>query len=329
MTPIADPGSGCRSTRAIATRFRTALAAVSPMPLPGHGSTRERFERLAAIAEEDLAMARLVEGDADARAILAESGRTGPDDDVTYGVWAARSPSADLRADPTPDGWLLHGTKAFCSGSGVIDRALVTAEAPDGHRLFDVAPSDVVTSVVPDSWPAVGMADSVSETLVIDGARLPPSSAVGPPGFYTDRPGFWFGACGVAACWFGGARGLARGVLHLIGPDPDPLVLAELGRQAAGLWAMHRLLVDVAAAVDADPRDRSAWARIGPWLCARSSTTAVRPSWPAPRLQEAPARSATIRGRPVGPRTSTSTWRSTTGHGTRCASDRSHSALEG
>ena len=109
------------------------------MPLPGHGSTRERFERLAAVAEQDLAMARLVEGDADARAILAESGRTDADDEVTYGVWAARSPSAELRATPTTEGWLLRGTKAFCSGSGVTDRALVTAEAPDGYRLFDVA----------------------------------------------------------------------------------------------------------------------------------------------------------------------------------------------
>jgi alkylation response protein AidB-like acyl-CoA dehydrogenase len=234
---------------------------VSPVPLPGHGSTRERFERLAAVAEQDLAMARLVEGDADARAILSESGRISPDDDITYGVWAARSPSAELRAVPTADGWLLHGTKAFCSGSGVIDRALVTAEAPDGYRLFDVSTGDVVTSVVPDSWPAVGMADSASETLVIDGARLPASSAVGPPGFYTDRPGFWFGACGVAACWFGGARGLVRGVVRLLGPDPDQLVLAELGRQSAGLWAMHRLLVDVAAAIDADPDDRSARAQ--------------------------------------------------------------------
>ena len=231
------------------------------MPLPGHGSTRDRFERLAASAEQDLAMARLVEGDADARAILAESGRTDTDDGATYGVWAARSPSAELRAVPTTDGWLLRGTKAFCSGSGVIDRALVTAEAPDGYRLFDVATSDVVTSAVPGSWPAVGMADSVSETLVIDGARLPASSAVGPPGFYTDRPGFWFGACGVAACWFGGARGLVRGMVDLLGPDPGQLVLAELGRQAAGLWAMHRLLIDVAEAIDADPDDRSHWAR--------------------------------------------------------------------
>ena len=139
----------------------------------------------------------------------------------------------------------------------MIDRALVTAEAPDGYRLFDVATSSVVVSTIHGSWPAVGMADSVSETLVFGGPELPATSAVGPPAFYSDRPGFWFGSCGVAACWFGGAQGLVRGVVRQLDPEPDQLVLAELGRQRSRLWAMSSLLADVAAAIDSDPRDRS------------------------------------------------------------------------
>ena len=85
-----------------AGRLRAALADTGPLPLPGQGSTLERFARLTAVAEEDLAIARLVEGDADARAILAESGRGEADPGVTYGVWAARSPAAVLRAPPPP-----------------------------------------------------------------------------------------------------------------------------------------------------------------------------------------------------------------------------------
>ena len=77
----------------VTARFRAALASVSPLPLPAHGATPDRFARLARVARDDLAVARLVEGDADARAILAECGRV-PDDDATYGVWAARSPGA-------------------------------------------------------------------------------------------------------------------------------------------------------------------------------------------------------------------------------------------
>ena len=122
--------------------------------------------------------------------------------------------------------------KAFCSGSGVVDRALVTAASPDGYRMFDVATADVVVDAVAGSWPAVGMVDSRSETLVFGGAPLPDGAALGQPGSYTDRPGFWFGACGVAACWYGGALGLADGVLDYLGPVPDDLVAAELGRAA-------------------------------------------------------------------------------------------------
>ncbi len=239
----------------MARRFRTVLEELGPLPLPGRGATWNRFERLAGVAESDLSLVRLVEGHADAQAILEEA-RQPVDTAMSYGVWAARSTSAKLTAIPTAGGWKLSGKKAFCSGSGVVERALVTAEAPDGYRLFDVATSAVVVGTVPDSWPAVGMADSMSETLVFGGAVVPEGSAVGPPGFYTERPGFWFGACGVAACWYGGARGLVRGVLSPIGPDDDELVVAEVGRQSAGLWAMRSLLMEVASAIDADPQDR-------------------------------------------------------------------------
>jgi hypothetical protein len=36
---------------------------------------------------------------------------------------------------------------------------------------------------------------------------------LGGPGRYIDRPGFAHGGAGVAACWYGGARGVARTLL--------------------------------------------------------------------------------------------------------------------
>ena len=91
------------------------------------------------------------------------------------------------------DGWHLAGAKPFCSGSTRIDRALVTAECDDGYRLFDISVAENVVGVHPGSWPAVGMADSLSDTLDFGGPPVPTSRAVGPPNFYLDRPGFWFG----------------------------------------------------------------------------------------------------------------------------------------
>jgi alkylation response protein AidB-like acyl-CoA dehydrogenase len=228
---------------------------MTDLPRPGGGDTPARFARLSAAGAEDLSLARLLEGHADALAILDEAGRPRRDAAVRYGVWAARSGRGGTTATPTGGGWRLSGTKPFCSGAGLVDRALVTAEAPDGYRLFDVEVGTVVDTGEPGSWPAVGMADSVSWTLHFDGTVLPRSAAVGPPGFYTRRPGFWFGACGVAACWHGGAVGLLRGVLDSLRGDPGPLVLLEIGRAAGVLGASGHVLEATARAIDDDPGD--------------------------------------------------------------------------
>lgn len=245
----------------VAERLIEVIPALARLPLPGHGDTWERFEILASLAEEDLSLARLGEGHTDALAILNESGHGSAHPGSGYGVWAARSGTDGVTAAPVPGGWILKGRKPFCSGSGVLDRALITAEAPDGYRLFDVATADSVIETIPDSWPAVGMADSLSQTLTIGGPVVADEYAIGPPGYYTDRPGFWFGACGVAACWYGGARGLVAGVMGTMGGDSGELALMEIGKSLSGLQAMRDSLQSVARAIDADPEDKRGRAR--------------------------------------------------------------------
>ena len=231
----------------------------SALPHPGSGSTATRFAALASWAAKDLSLARLLEGHVDALSILAEVGHE-PTAGETYGVWAARTPdgtTARLKAD----GWQLSGEKPFCSGSTRIDRALVTAECSDGYRLFDVSVAENVIRVHPGSWPAVGMADSLSETLDFGGAPLPGTSEVGPPNFYLERPGFWFGATGVAACWYGGARGLVEHLVRSLGTDPSELVVAELGEAFAHVDLMRRAIEQAAVDIDNDPHDLSGAAK--------------------------------------------------------------------
>ena len=107
------------------------------IPFPGTGRTWERLVTLADVAGFDLSLGRLAEGHADALAILEEAGRSqvsgGP-----YGVWAARGSTGEVTATPTADGWCLEGRKGFCSGVGMVARALVTVEAPGGTRVFDL-----------------------------------------------------------------------------------------------------------------------------------------------------------------------------------------------
>ena len=225
------------------------------IPLPGSGETWRRFEVLSLWASRDLSVGRLAEGHVDALAILAEAGVGPMNEAATYGVWAARSREGGTSAKPVSGGWELTGRKEFCSGSGLIDRALVTADTDEGYRLFDVAVDEHVTSADGDSWPAVGMADSASETLELAGPVIPESCVVGGPDFYTKRPGFWFGAAGVAACWYGGAFGLVSNLINSLAAAPSEHVLADVGNAVAQITSMHDVLKSTADAIDRDPQD--------------------------------------------------------------------------
>jgi alkylation response protein AidB-like acyl-CoA dehydrogenase len=223
------------------------------MPLPGSGATRVRFAALSSWAAEDLSLGRLAEGHTDALAILAEAGREPAEPSAAYGVWAARGGTSGTTARRDSDGWHLSGHKPFCSGYGLIERALVTADTEDGYRLFDIAIAENVVKAEPDSWQAVGMADSASDTLEFGGPPLAAERIIGPPDWYLARPGFWLGAIGVAACWFGGARGLVDNLAVSLGPDPSDLVTAELGRAVAHVRTMQSVIEHAAAAIDLDP----------------------------------------------------------------------------
>jgi alkylation response protein AidB-like acyl-CoA dehydrogenase len=225
------------------------------LPLPGSGSTWDRFTTLARWSSVDLSLGRLCEGHADALAILAEADMKPFDTQASYGVWAARGSRSRTIAEPAGGGWRLSGSKEFCSGASILDRALVTAETSLGYLLFDVAVSDVVETRHDDSWPATGMADSISLTLDFGGAVVEDAQVVGPAGFYTQRPGFWFGAAGVAACWYGGAVGLVNDLVDSVGPEPGEHVLADLGLAVSSLESMRCVLKSVAQDFDDDPLD--------------------------------------------------------------------------
>src|SRR5580693_9845952 len=107
--------------------------------------------RLADLAADDLSLARLGEGHADAVAILTELDGPAPGPGSRWGVWAAQPPGRGLTATRAARGWRLTGLKQYCSGARVCTGALVTATAPDGTRLFAVAAGGLAP--VPGSWP--------------------------------------------------------------------------------------------------------------------------------------------------------------------------------
>jgi alkylation response protein AidB-like acyl-CoA dehydrogenase len=250
-----EDGSGQRGApdwQVTGQAFRAAVdSGRLDLPLPGSGRTQERWAAFADLAAEDLSLARLAEGHADAVAILAELDGPPPLPGSRWGVWAAHPPGPKLEAGRHAGGWRLRGTKRYCSGARSCTHVLVTAAAPDGKRLFAVPVG--MLAPVPGTWPAVGMAGS--DTLDVDFDEVA-AQPVGVPGAYVERPGFAHGGAGVAACWYGGARAVGSALLSAAGQrDVGPHALAHLGAVDIALRTVRSALGAAADEIDADPTD--------------------------------------------------------------------------
>src|ERR1700759_3346661 len=108
----------------------------SPPPLPGQGRTPERHHILFELGRRDLSLARLAEAHWDAVAILAEAGQEAKPGAI-YGVWASEIPGQALTLQTNRGNLTISGSKRFCTGSGLIDRALITVGSPE-PRLVEI-----------------------------------------------------------------------------------------------------------------------------------------------------------------------------------------------
>ncbi|WP_328413309.1 acyl-CoA dehydrogenase family protein [Nocardia sp. NBC_00403] len=230
------------------------------LPYPGSGRTVERWRMLAALAFENTVVGRLAEAHVDADAILAELGGNGVARGQIWGVWAAEPPKPVLQARFEAGGWTVTGRKLWCSGATICTHALVTARVGNERRLFAVDLGQSSVRTVPGTWHAVGMRESDSGAVDFDEA---PAEPIGEPGAYLTRPGFWHGAIGVAACWYGSACAIA-GMLHdyVAAGKADEHASAHLGAVLSGLYAAGLCVTDAAHRIDEDPLDASATARL-------------------------------------------------------------------
>ncbi|SPO55619.1 Acyl-CoA dehydrogenase [Pseudomonas sp. JV551A1] len=223
------------------------------LPLPGQGNTLRRWQTLARVAGCDLALAKLYEGHTDALAILAECAAAHHAAEGIWGVWAAEPP--DARAfivDREGDQVRLKGRKAWCSGALQIDRALVTAwDQHDQPQLVAIELSHPSQGLAIERWQAIGMATTASVEIEFNHT---PGIAIGRPGQYLSRPGFWHGGAGIAACWYGAAEALADYLReHCRNPRPDPHADAHLGAVDAALYGARAALRECAAWIDRQP----------------------------------------------------------------------------
>ncbi|MGB6102729.1 MAG: acyl-CoA dehydrogenase family protein [Pusillimonas sp.] len=248
---------------ALATLQRLIHANDAAPPLPGSGSTLDRWRLFAAIAGHDLCCAKLYESHADALAILHELGHTGLHAQPhIWAVWCAEPP--DKRISISSSGLpgaaaVLSGTKAWCSGATLASHALISGWDEEGkQRLVAVDMKQPGIKVSTDGWHAVGMAETGSVNVVFNDAH---GTLVGPAGSYVDRPGFHHGGAGIAACWYGAAQAIvSHAHCHARKKPDDPHAMAHLGAMDVALAQAASLLRDAATEIDANPHDPCALA---------------------------------------------------------------------
>jgi hypothetical protein len=226
-------------------------------PLPGSGSTWRLWTSLAVLGSVDLTVARAVEPHLDALAILSEARAAGhvigadeAPPRARWGVFAAEGPGARLIADSSGPTTVLDGRKPWCSLAGSLDRALVTAWCDDSTRRLYAVRLGAANGVAVEqgTWVARGLPAVPSGPVTFSRSE---ASAVGPPGWYLERPGFAWGGMGVAAIWWGGAVGVALRLREqLRRREPDQVGLMHLGATDATLHAAAAVLEAAAGLVD-------------------------------------------------------------------------------
>jgi hypothetical protein len=221
------------------------------LPDPCSGATAVRHAALFDVARRHpVSVARLAEAHTDAVSILHEAGIEAAPGAV-YGVWASEAPGTEIRLDLARG--TVSGCKAFCSGLGIVDRALITGTDGTTGHLIEVTVADCATTRTDTSgWSTPALADATTGT--IDFADHPIDRVVSlHPDWYLQRPGFWHGACGPAACWAGGAAGLVDAADEMA--DGDPHRRAHVGAMRASRWGLEAMLAQAGHEIDASRRD--------------------------------------------------------------------------
>ncbi|WP_197992742.1 acyl-CoA/acyl-ACP dehydrogenase [Pseudomonas syringae] len=221
------------------------------LPLPASGQTLSRWQALACVAGHDLGLCKFYEGHTDALAIMAELGAPPVPAGSTWGMWAAEPPQARVRVSGAGDPVRLDGLKAWCSGASVLSHALLTAWDEQGRQqLVAVSLDQPGVQVTDEGWCAVGMGATASVEVGFEHAL---GWRVGAPGAYLHRQGFWHGAIGIAACWYGAAQALACYLPRQLAQREEPHALAHLGAVDAALHGAVQVLRSAASHLDDHP----------------------------------------------------------------------------
>lgn len=207
-----------------------------------------RWRVLAYISGIDLTLAKWFESHLDALSILYELGY-GETQQGLWAVWAAEG-------HPTPVRYLdgkISGCKSWCSGANIVDYALMTYRDEQGKsQLLTVAMNQSGIEIDNRAWQAVGMQATDTATVTFDNVA---ATQVGSPNAYLDRVGFWHGAAGVAACWYGATASLASYLIKSYQQKPNDYKAMYLGQISSNLAVSRQYLHQVAYLIHSQPEE--------------------------------------------------------------------------
>ncbi|WP_058533850.1 acyl-CoA dehydrogenase family protein [Legionella saoudiensis] len=207
--------------------------------LPNEVNYTERLLHLFAVGQMNLSLAKLAEAHWDALSILHEAGRPAKEK-ALYAVWASEIPNKPLIISKSAAQWTLNGSKMFCSGAGIADYALITAEG----WLIEVdltSPSFCKqVQINKETWITSAFKETNTATLTFTNFPITEENIIEKQGWYLYRKGFWRGALGPAACWGGGAAGLVD--YGLANAREDAHTLAHLAAMESNVWVIYSIL---------------------------------------------------------------------------------------
>lgn len=242
-----------------------------PHPASGMGGeglsqTLIRWQILAYVAGIDLTIAKWFESHLDALSILYEVGydrsasglwavwaSEGHPDPIRYQPKTSHATTNDPISDTTSDTvtGTINGTKAWCSGANMVDHGLVTYRDSNGQsQLLIVDMQQPGITIDNTDWQAVGMQATDTATVRFNQVA---ATTVGTANAYLDRVGFWHGAAGVAACWFGAAATLGAYLIKAYQQKPNDYKAMYLGQISTGLTITQQYFHHVAALIDTQP----------------------------------------------------------------------------
>ncbi|QNW95846.1 acyl-CoA dehydrogenase [Acinetobacter seifertii] len=217
------------------------------LPYPASGQTYHRWQMFAQIAGYDLSLAKLFESHCDALSILNELGYQAEIDNQTWAVWAAEGGPVPIQVENNH----CSGIKTWCSGAEFIQKALMSYRYKQGQaQLCIVELAHPSVQVDLSHWQAVGMRGTQTAQVHFDNT---PVTVISQPNRYLERPGFWHGAAGVAACWYGAAVRLVGFLHESCKLNPNAFKKMYLGELAQQLSVTKQYFQYIAKLIDDEP----------------------------------------------------------------------------